>query len=348
MTAPTNPLLIPVREDWLARNREPAIEPDLPIVDAHHHLWDRVDSRYLFDDLLADMNAGHDVRATVFVQAGAMHRRSGPAELQPIGEIEFANGVAAQAASGTYGRRYACAAIVGRADLTLGDRVEPVLAAAIAAGNGRLRGIRYPVSYHPHDAVRVGSSVPPRGVLLDPAFQEGARRLARHRLALDVWAYHTQLGEVDALARAAPGTTVVLDHVGGPIGVGPYAGRHDETFAEWRRGMVDLARHPNVVVKLGGLGMRVSGSTFHERAAPPTSEELATTWRPYIATTLELFGTKRCLFESNFPVDKGMFSYGVMWNAFKRLAAGASGVEKTALFSGTAMAVYRLNPADLE
>ncbi|MET7244413.1 amidohydrolase family protein [Methylobacterium sp. EM32] len=343
--APSGTPHLGVRPDWLALTREPALEPDLPIVDAHHHLWDRPEGRYLFDDLLADMKAGHDVRATVFVQSRSMYRPDGPESLRPVGEVEFANGVAAQAASGLYGRRAACAAIVACADLTLGDAVEPVLDALERAGGDRLRGIRNQTAWHAHPEV-VSNPVPPKpGLLAHAGFREGARRLGRRGLTLDVWAYHTQLAEVAALADACPDTTIVLDHCGGPIGVGPYAGRRAEAFAEWQVGMAALSRRPNLVVKLGGLAMRVGGHAFHERARPPGSLDLAEAWRPVIGACLDLFGPQRCLFESNFPVDKGMVSYGVLWNAFKRLAAGASPAETAALFHGTACRIYRLDAA---
>ncbi len=338
-----------VREDWLALGVEAALEPDRIIVDPHHHLWDLAapGGRYLFPDLLADMNCGHDVRASVFVQCRAMYRASGPEEMRPVGEVEFVNGVAAQAASGLYGRRAVCAGIVGFADLARGDRAEPILEALIRAGGGRLRGIRVPVVWHADASVLSSTAQPPKGLMLDARFQEGVRGLPRHDLSLDIWAYHTQMDEVESLARAAPGTTMIVDHLGGPIGVGAYAGRRDEVFAVWRASMARLAALPNVVMKVGGLGMRVGGFQFHEAPLPPTSAQLAVAWKPYVETAIDLFGAKRCMFETNFPVDKGMYSAGVYWNACKRLTSGASDQDKTALFSGTAMRVYRLDPSEI-
>ncbi len=338
---------IGVRPDWLALAAEPALEPDLPIVDAHHHLWDRPGERYLFPELLSDLDSGHDIRATVFVQCRSMYRPSLPEPLQPVGEVEFANGVAAQAASGQYGRRHACAAIVGCADLLLGDRVEPVLDALVRAGGGRLRGIRNQTAWHADPAI-VSNPVPPRpGLLVQESFQAGARRLAAHGLSLDVWAYHTQLDEVEALARACPGTAIVLDHCGGPLGVGPYAGRRDAVFADWSRSLKRLSQLPNMVLKLGGLAMRIGGFGYHERPRPPSSLDLMADWRPYIETCIEQFGAARCLFESNFPVDKGMVPYAVLWNAFKRITRDYSAAERRDLFGATAARVYRLTDADL-
>jgi L-fuconolactonase len=329
-------------------NQEEAIEPELPIVDSHHHLWDRPGQRYLFDDLLGDMRSGHDIRATVFVQSRSMYRASLPPELQSVGEVEFANGVAAQAASGLYDRRLACAAIVGFADLSLGDRVEPVLEALQRAGSDRLRGIRNQTAWHP-DPLIVSNPVPPRpGLLAHPQFLAGARRLSVHRLTLDVWAYHTQLAEVADLARSCPDTLIVLDHLGGPLGIGPYRNRRDEVFAEWSVGLKTLAEFPNIVLKLGGLAMRVGGFDFQELPEPPSSTTLASAWAPYITTAIELFGPARCMFESNFPVDKGMVGYVSLWNAYKTVTKDLTPSERYELFCGTAVRTYRLPAADLE
>ncbi len=345
MTAPrlTASRQIAVREDWLALTREEILDPALPIIDPHHHLWDHPGERYLFDDLLSDIGSGHNIRATVFIQCGAMYRTEGPDALRSLGETEFVNGVAAMGASGAYGPRRPCAGIVGMVDLTLGDQVAPVLEAHLRVAGPRFRGVRNRTAWHPSPEVRSNLALPPPGPLEHPAFAEGAQVLARFGLPLDIWCYHTQLPHVLSLARAVPGLTIVLDHVGGPLGVGPFAGRRAEVFAEWRQQMLALARCPNVVVKLGGLAMEVGGFGFHLAERPPGSAELAEAWRPYIETCIEAFGVHRCMFESNFPVDKGMCSYSVLWNAFKRLAADASEEEKTSLFAGTAAAIYRLD-----
>lgn len=332
-----------VREDWLKQTEEPILEPGLPIVDPHHHLWQRGEGSYLLPELLADTGSGHDIRGTIFVQCGEMYRAAGPAEEQSLGETEFVTGVAAVSASGRHGPTRACAGIIGMVDLTLGVRVEPLLGAHRAVAGPRFCGIRNRTAWHPSPEVTSNLVTPPPGPLEHPAFAEGARRLARFGLPLDVWAYHTQLPHVIALARAVPQLTLVVDHVGGPLGIGPFAGRHAEVFPEWKQRMLELAALPNVMVKLGGLTMYVTGFDFHLRPKPPGSAELAKTWRPYIETCIEVFGVNRCMFESNFPVDKGMCSYPVLWNALKRLAAGAGAAEKTALFSGTAMRVYGLD-----
>lgn len=331
-----------VREDWLALTREAVLEPALPIIDAHHHIWDRDTGRYLFDELLSDVSAGHNVVGTVFVQCRAMYRQDGPAQMKPVGEVEFINGLAAQSASGAYGHARMCAAIVGFADLMLGEAVEPVVDALRAAGNGRLRGIRNTTAWHADSAIRTNPIPPPPGMLLDHQFQAGARHLGNRGLPLDVWAYHTQLNDVFALAKACPDTTFVLDHAGGPLGAGPYKGKRPEVLKEWRASMHALSQLPNIYVKLGGLGMPVSGFDFHLHDTPPASAQLADAWRPYIETVLGLFGPQRCMFESNFPVDKGMFGYVSLWNAFKLLTTGMSADERSALFSGTAKKVYSM------
>jgi predicted TIM-barrel fold metal-dependent hydrolase len=335
------PHILP-RPEWLALRSEPVIDPEREIVDPHHHLWDRPGYRYLLPELLEDLAAGHRVVQTVFVQCRSMYRADGPVALRPVGEVEFVNGVAAMSASGLYGEARACAAIVGCADLGLGAEVAPVLEALERAGNGRLRGIRFPVAWHPDQAVGLTPQNTASGLMGEPAVRAGAAALARAGLSLDIWAGHTQLGELYDLAAAVPDLTIVIDHVGGPIGVGPYAGRRAEVLADWTAAMRRLAALPNLVVKLGGLAMRVGGFAFDEAPQPPSSQELAAAWRPYIVTCIDLFSPARCMFESNFPVDKGMVGYRALWNCFKRLAAEFSEDEKRALFAGTARRVYRL------
>jgi L-fuconolactonase len=341
---------------------EAILEPDLPIVDPHHHLWDRASTltaparaehdfdrmlrlspRYLLDELLADLNSGHNVRATVFVQCGAMYRADGPAAFKPVGETEFVNGVAAMCASGVYGEVRACAGIVGHVDLTLGGVVSEVLKAHLKAGGGRFRGIRHSASYDPDPQVlgplaRIGG-----GLYDSSAFREGYARLAEFDLSFDTWLLEPQLPELIDLARAFPDTPVILDHVGTPLGLGAYAGRREERFAVWRDNIRKLAALPHVSVKLGGLAMPFCGFPSFMQTPPATSAQLATEWRPYIETCIESFGVDRCMFESNFPVDLGSCTYRALWNAFKILADAYSADEKTALFSGTAKRVYRLD-----
>ena len=332
-----------VRPEWLDKRREAILEPELPIVDPHHHLIDRPENgRYLLHDLLADTGSGHNITATVYLEWLSMYRLDGPPALRPVGEIEFANGVAAMSASGGYGKTRVCAGIVGHADLGLGAPVAGTLEAMVAAGGGRFRGIRFITASHPDQHLWGATITRPEGLLLDKRVREGFAQLAPLGLSFDAWMFHNQLHELVDLARAYPATPIVLDHVGGAIGLGRYAGKRDAMFAEWSARIRELAACPNVHVKLGGLGMRMFGFGFHTADLPPSSEELAAAWRPYVETCIAAFGADRAMFESNFPVDKGSCGYAALWNAFKRIAAGCSATEKRALFSGTATKFYRL------
>ena len=328
---------------WLARLTEDILEPNLPIIDPHHHLWDRSGSRYYLDELLADTGSGHNVVATVFLQCFWAYRTTGPEELRPVGETEFVASVAEEAER-RKSRVRACAAIIGYADLRLGDRVDAVLEAHLAAGGGRFRGIRLGAARHPDLAASI-TTPPPLGLMGEASFRAGFARLAKHGLSFDAWQYHTQLGELLDLVRQFPGVPVVINHVGGPLGVGPFRGKRDEVFAAWRDSMRQLAGCPNVSVKLGGLAMVINGFDFHQQVLPPSSGELVQAWRPWMAECIEAFGASRCMFESNFPVDKAMCSYPVLWNAFKRIAAGASDDERRALFHDTAARFYRIGDA---
>jgi L-fuconolactonase len=333
----------PPDEAWLAQQPpEPILDPDLPIIDPHHHLWQRPGHRYLLDEFLADVRTGHNVIATVFEECHAMYRASGPEEMRPVGETEFVAGMAAMSASGLYGPTRVAASIVGFADLTLGDRVEPVLEAHIRASGGRFRGVRYSAGWDASETIGNSRTATGPHVLRQADFRAGLARLTALGLSFDAWLYHPQLDDVIDLARAFPDATIVMCHVGGPLGYGPYAGKHDEVFAFWKSKTTELATCPNVVVKLGGMLNRLAAYDFRARPAPISSTELAEYWRPYMGTCIELFGPERCMFESNFPVEKMGVGWVTLWNAFKRIAAGASAEEKLALFSGTARRVYDL------
>jgi predicted TIM-barrel fold metal-dependent hydrolase len=341
--APAMPAVqAPVRQDWLDKRHEEIVEPALPIVDPHHHLWDRPNYRYLFPELLADIGSGHNIRATCYEQAREMYRAEGPEELKSLGETEFVSGVSAMSASGKYRPTRCIAGIIGFIDLQLGSRAKGVIERHIAVSDGRLRGIRNGSTWSDDPTLKIFTAGGPKGLLLDKGFREGFASLAPLGLAFDGWMFQTQLDDLVDLARAFPQTTIVLNHVGGPLAIGPYAGKREEAFTEWRDRIRAVASLPNTYVKLGGLGMKMPGFTFFENDMPPSSQDLATAWRPYIETCIEAFGPQRSMFESNFPVDKGTCSYQVLWNAFKRLAAGYSADEKTALFSGAALKAYRL------
>jgi L-fuconolactonase len=327
-------------EAWLARQQEEIIEPGLPIVDPHHHLWSNPGNVYLFPELLADLGSGHNIRATIFEECHSMYRPDGPEELRSLGETEFVTGVAAMSATGGFGSTRACAAMVGNVNLLLGSRVEPILEAHLRASGGRFHAIRFSTAWDADE--RVHKTVPRAQMLAESKFREGFQYLSRFGLAFDAWVYHPQIGDVAALAEAYPHTQIVLNHFGSPILGGPNAHRTDEVFSEWRTAMTALARHENVSVKLGALPVRRSGAAKQAASQPLTSEDIANAWRPFVEVCVEQFGAGRCMFESNFPVQKRFCGYAVFWNACKRLAAGASAEEKAALFSGTAARVYRL------
>jgi L-fuconolactonase len=333
--------------DWLALTPEPALEPDIPICDPHHHFWDFRTSRlpyqrYLLHELAADMGSGHNVRSTVFVEARAMYRADGPEEMRPVGEVEFVQGLAAASASGLYGPGRAAAAIVGHANLNLGPRVAPVVEALRAASPNRFRGIRHSVTWDPHPEVENTAAHNMRGQLATREFREGARVLAGMGLSLEAWLFFPQLPELAAFANAVPDLTIIVNHIGGLLRVGPYANRDREVIAAWRSGVAAVAACPNVYVKLGGLGMPRTGFDWHARTRPIGSEELTASMAPFMTYGIEQFGPNRCMFESNFPVDKVSYSYTVLYNAFKRLSMGYSAAERSAMFHDTAARVYRV------
>jgi predicted TIM-barrel fold metal-dependent hydrolase len=333
----------PVRQDWLDRWKEPILEPELPIIDPHHHLWVRPGWRYMIDDLMADTSSGHNIVATVFVQARSMYRDAGPVEMRSVGETEFVNGVAAVCASGYCGKTRACTGIVGYADLTLGGRVEPVLNSLARAGGDRFRGIRHITAWDADTSLNNPAPPAPPGLLADKTFREGIAVLSRLGLSFDARTYHPQIDELANLAGAFPDLKIVINHVGGPIGTGVYNGKRNEVFSRWATSIKAIAAHQNVYVKVGGLGETINGFGFEKQTEPPSSEVLANAFRPYVETCISAFGTSRSMFESNFPVDKVSYSYPVLWNSLKLLAKGASNPEKADLFAGTAARFYRLN-----
>jgi predicted TIM-barrel fold metal-dependent hydrolase len=336
---------------WAELTPEATLEPELPICDPHHHLWVHRDGpfirdlRYLADDLAADIgasNGGHNIVATVFIECRACYRAGGPAAMKPVGETEFVRGQAAIADSGLFGKTRIAAGIVGFADLLLGDAVKPVLQAHIEAGGGRFKGIRHSAGWDADTRVRNSYTNPKPGQFLDPTFRQGFRHLAPLGLGFEGWCYHPQLGDLVDLARAFPDTAIILNHFGGPLGIGPY--RREAVFETWQASISVLAECANVSIKLGGLQMDINGFGWHERPAPPSSAELAAAVWPYYAHAIDAFGVERAMFESNFPVDKLSCSYTTIWNAFKHMARehGFSAADKAALFHDTATRLYRL------
>ncbi len=327
--------------EWITLTKEEALEPELPIIDPHHHLWDRPNNSYLIEDLVAD-TAEHNVRQTVFVECTSMYRADGPEEFKVVGETEFVQGIAAISASGRYGEQRLASGIVGSADLCLGDRVAPVLEAQIAASPNRFRGIRHRAAFAGKDIAPYQPADMKDHVLLDPDFRKGYAYLRQYGLTFEGWVYHTHIEDLIDLARAFPDTTIIFNHLGGPVGIGSWAGRRDEVFASWRPLITELAKCQNVVAKVGGIQMVVNGYGWETREKPPTSDELLAANGDWYRHTIEQFGPNRCMFESNFPVDKLSCSYTVLWNQFKKLTAGFSKEDRAAMFHDTAQRVYRL------
>ena len=333
--------------DWLALTQEETLEPEIPICDPHHHFWDHRLARipfqkYLLQELADDMNSGHNVRSTVFVEARSMYRAGGPDEMKPVGEVEFVQGLAAASASGLYGPGRAAASIVGHANLNLGDGVKPVLEALQAASPNRFRGIRHSVTWDPNPDIENTAAHNQEGQMSSDNFRAGAKVLAGMGLSLEGWMFFPQMFELAEFAKAVPDLQIILCHVGGLLRYGPYGGRDEEVFDTWRKGIAAAAECPNIVIKLGGLGMPSAGFDWHTRNTPIGSEELAKDSAPIMNYCIEQFGPNRCMFESNFPVDKVSFSYHVMWNAFKRLSKDYSASERADMFHDVSARIYNV------
>ena len=324
---------------WLSSLQEEVLEPELPIIDPHHHLWVRNGYTYLMPEFAADLASGHNIVATVFAECHSMYRLTGPEQTRSLGETEFVRGQAAMSASGDFGTTRACDVMFGNVDLTLGAAVEPLLEQHLEASGGRFRGVRISSGWHQDE--RINNVAEQAGVLLDPRVSDAVKVIQRMGLSLDCWLYHTQLDEFAQLADAHPDLTIVLNHVGSPILGGPYRGRTDEVFEHWKVGIVHASERQNVFVKLGAMPIRMP-SYAGDRTLPPGSEEVSAAWRPWMETCIEAFGVERSMYESNFPVQKRWCSYQVCWNAFKRISAGASVAEKAQLFAGAAARAYRM------
>lgn len=336
---------LPVRDDWLAAGTEAALEPEMPIIDAHHHFYDRPGWVYLLNDYLQDVRSGHDIQASVFMQALTRYRQTGPEALRPVGETEYIAAATAPAALPP-GSPQVAKGIVGYADLRQGATVQAVLEAHLQAGQHRLKGIRHLATWDADPTLANPLTAAPRELLRDAAYRAGVAQLAPLGLSYDAWVFFPQLPELFELAKLYPTTPIIINHCGGVVRIASYAHKRDEVFANWSASMKALAQLPNVYVKLGGLGMRINGFDFEKGDKPPSSSALADAWQPWMLTCIDLFGPERCMFESNFPVDKGSYPYSNGWNAFKRLTAHASVAERDALFRGTVSRVYRLDESN--
>jgi len=325
---------------WLAQVSEPIIDADRPIIDPHHHLWRHPKKPYLLEQLWSDTGSGHNIQATMFMECGAEYRKDGPEHLRSVGETEFVKAITDEAA--TEPEKSQIAVIIAAADLR-DEKLDETLDAHKGAAGGRFRGIRHRAPYDPliEDPHSKRQSIP--DLYTQPAFLEGLMHLGKRGLTFDFWVYHVQIPDVTAAARAAPDTTIILDHFGGPLGIGPYEGRHDDYFDEWKMHIADLAKCPNVHAKIGGMAMAINGFGWDKQSRPATSDEFVEAQREWYTHAIDCFGPERCMFESNFPMDRQSISYPVLWNAFKKIAAPYSEAEKDAMFQGTAKWVYALD-----
>ena len=337
---------LPVRQEWLNQLIEDPILPNIPIIDPHHHLWDVGFGRYYIEELLEDINSsGHNILSTVYIMSSSntkIYSKDGLEEFKPLTEIEFATSEGKRADLIPNNKVKVNASIVGSVDLTYGNKLQPVLEKAVNISEGRLKGIRMLLASHTDPRISSGAVKSDLGLMLHPNFIDGAKCIQDANLSLDFWIYHTQLNEMEKIARALPDLTIILNHIGGPIHLGEYEGKQAATHREWRSAMMRLSRIPNINVKLGGLGMAVNGAKFHNSKFPPNSVQLSDVWKPWIYETIDMFGFDRCMFESNFPVDKGSCSYGALWNAFKIIAKDMSDDEINKLFSKNAAKIYKI------
>lgn len=319
---------------------EEILEPELQICDAHHHLWDMKGSRYLVDELRQDIN-GHRVTKTVYVECQSNYYEEGSEHLRSVGETAFVDQITAHCQDNFIDTPHIAAGIVAYGDLRLGKAVDEVLERHSQASS-RFRGIRHATAWDPSDRIHKTHTNPSPNLLADSAFREGFSCLGKRGLTFDAWIYFHQLPEITDLARAYPETPIILNHVGGPIGIGPYKDKRNEVFSIWRKYIIGLSECRNVFVKLGGLTMAASGFGWNKLPTPASSIQLAEAMSPYYHHCIQSFGPARCMFESNFPIDRTGTSYHILWNAFKRISSGYSMEERAALFHDTAARIYRL------
>ena len=336
---------MPGGNEWLAKTQEETLEPEIPICDPHHHFWVARPEpvhyqQYLLPELSSDVGSGHNVKSTVFIEVRCEYRTDGPDEMKPVGEVEYIQTIADAAAAGNQGPTKAAAAIIGHADLKLGDGVRPALEAMQAASPNRFRGVRHSVGYDESPEL---ANRDIKGALGTDGYRAGAKVLASMGFVLENSLYYHQLSELAEFARAVPELPIVLNHIGGLVRVGPYANRDEEVIPEWRKGVEEVSKCPNIIMKLGGVGQLRYGYYWHDRETAIGSEELAQELSPLMEHCIQQFGPDRCMFESNFPVDKISYSYNVIYNAFKRLSKGYSPTERAAMFHDTAARVYNIS-----
>ena len=334
------------KEKWLSLNKEDALEPDMPICDPHHHLWDFKENftqpTYLLPDILKDVNSGHNIVSTVFIECGAMYNPQNSISKNVILEAEFVNGIAAMSESGLYGKTKIAAGIVGSAPLLIGKKVIDILDRLMSISPERFKGIRSQAAMHPDGTIPESRARPPEGVYINEKFQEGFAELAPRNLSFEAWCYHPQIPQLIELAKKFTDTTIIFNHFGGPLGIGSFKNKHEEVYEFWKQNIKELSKCKNVFAKLGGIAMKINGYEWHKNSLPPSSDELLNKTKNYYETSLEYFGAERCMFESNFPVDKLSCSYVNLWNSFKKLTKNYSKNDRALLFHDTASKIYKL------
>lgn len=328
-------------QDADASVHEEIVLPHLPVVDSHMHLWDRIGFDYFASEFLADVADGHDVRSSVYVECGMAYDAFSPDPMLAVDETRYA---VKQAALGQGHTHKLAEGILGAANLLLGDEIQPVLEAHVEAAQGRFRGVRFRVAFDADpEAGYHESGYLNENVLHRPELLASARILARMGLTLELWGFHPQLADVKAFARKVPEVQIVLNHVGGPLGVGRYADMRKQVFAEWSQGMRALADEANVMVKLSGLGISRLGLRQAGGQAHTTSDQLVAAWGPFVRHCVETFGPDRSIFGSNFPVDRATASYRTLLNAYKKMLLDLSDDELRAVFAENARRTYRLS-----
>ena len=335
-------------EGWINKVQEEIIDPDRKIIDPHHHLWHGPNDpsgiqesyRYLLQDLWKDTESGHNIKKTIFIDCGQEYYSEGPERFKPVGETEFVVEIAEQASEDK--SKAQIAGIIGHANMMLGSSVKEVLELHSEKGKGLFRGIRHAGGWDDDERVKNAHSHPTPHIYLEEKFQEGLQELSSLEMVFDTWHYHNQIKDLTKLAKSIPDLVIVHDHFGGPLGIGPYKGKREEIFDQWKEDINELSQCKNVFSKLGGLAMPVNGWDWHKREVPASSDEIVSEQSRYYLHTLECFGPERCMFESNFPVDKQSVSYHVIWNAYKKLTHEFSEQDKESLFYGTAEKVYKL------
>ena len=335
-------------EGWIDRVKEDVIDPERSIIDPHHHLWKgpinppgiKESYRYMLEDLWRDTSSGHNIEKTVFIDCGQEYYSSGPEKFKPVGETEFVVGIAQEAERDK--SKAQIAGIIGHANMMLGTSVKEVLELHIEKGEGLFRGIRHAGGWDEDERVKNAHSHPTPHIYLEEDFQLGLQELSSMNLVFDTWHYHNQISDLTKLAKNLPDLIIVHDHFGGPLGIGPYKGKREEIFKQWQEDIYELSQCKNVYAKLGGLAMPVNGWAWHKNEYPASSNDIITEQSRYYLHTIDCFGSKRCMFESNFPVDKQSVSYHVIWNAYKKLVKDFDEQDKHNLFYGTAEKVYKL------